>query len=207
MNSLNYFNSIAKDWNNIRVDYFKDELRDIAINSVDLKNKVVADLGAGTGFISLKVAESADIVFSIDASKNMLRELNKSAQNLGLKNIYPITGDLENLPLFDNSVDVVFINMALHNVVNPDKAIKEMRRILKEGGRVIITDVEEHDGTWATDEMNDVWLGFNHNDLTKWYEEAEFKDIAIKDTGLVAKGVSSRGDVIEPKIFMAIGTK
>ena len=36
MNSLNYFNSIAKDWNNIRVDYFKDELRDIAINSVDL---------------------------------------------------------------------------------------------------------------------------------------------------------------------------
>ena len=30
MNSLNYFNSIAKDWNNIRVDYFKDELRDIA---------------------------------------------------------------------------------------------------------------------------------------------------------------------------------
>ena len=68
MNSLNYFNSIAKDWNNIRVDYFKDELRDIAINSVDLKNKVVADLGAGTGFISLKVAESADLVFSIDAS-------------------------------------------------------------------------------------------------------------------------------------------
>lgn len=207
MSSLNYFNSIAKDWNSIRVDYFKDELRDIAINSVDLNNKVVADLGAGTGFISLKVAETANIVFSIDASKNMLRELNKSAQGLGLKNIYPITGDLENLPLFDNSVDVVFINMALHHVVNPDKAIKEMKRILKDGGRVIITDVEEHDGAWAIDEMNDVWLGFNHRDLKKWYEEAEFKDIDIKDTGLVATGVSSKGHVIKPKIFMAAGKK
>lgn len=207
MSSLNYFNSIAKDWNSIRVDYFKDELRDIAINSVDLNNKVVADLGAGTGFISLKVAETANIVFSIDASKNMLRELNKSAQGLGLKNIYPITGDLENLPLFDNSVDVVFINMALHHVVNPDKAIKEMKRILKDGGRVIITDVEEHDGAWAIDEMNDVWLGFNHRDLKKWYEEAEFKDIDIKDTGLVATGVSSKGHVIKPKIFMAVGKK
>lgn len=207
MSSLNYFNLIAKDWNSIRVGYFKDELRDIAINSVDLKNKVVADLGAGTGFISLKVAEKADIVFSIDASKNMLRELNKSAQALGLKNIYPITGDLENLPLFDNSVDVVFINMALHHVVNPNKAIKEMKRILKDGGKVIITDVEEHDGTWAIDEMNDVWLGFKHKDLRKWYEEAEFKNIDIKNTGLVAKGVSSRGHVIEPKIFMAVGIK
>lgn len=207
MSSLNYFNSIAKNWNSIRVDYFKDELRDIAINSVDLKNKVVADLGAGTGFISLKVAEKADIVFSVDASKNMLRELNKSAQGLGLKNIYPITGDLESLPLFDNSVDIVFINMALHHVVNPDRAIKEMRRILKDGGKVIITDVNEHDGEWAIDEMNDVWLGFNYKDLEKWYEEAEFKDIDIKDTGLVARGVSSRGHVIEPKIFMAVGTK
>lgn len=207
MSSLNYFNSVAKDWNSMRVDYFKDELRDIAINSVDLKNKVVADLGAGTGFISLKVAEKVDIVFSIDASKNMLRELNKSAQSLGFRNIYPITGDLENLPLFDNSVDVVFINMALHHVVNPDRAIKEMKRILKDGGKVIITDVEEHHGTWAIDEMNDVWLGFNHKDLKKWYEEAEFKDIDIKDTGLVAKGVSSKGHVIEPKIFMAVGTK
>ena len=207
MSSLNYFNSIAKNWNSIRVDYFKDELRDIAINSVDLKNKVVADLGAGTGFISLKVAEKADIVFSVDASKNMLMELNKSAQGLGLKNIYPITGDLESLPLFDNSVDIVFINMALHHVVNPDRAIKEMRRILKDGGKVIITDVNEHDGEWAIDEMNDVWLGFNYKDLEKWYEEAEFKDIDIKDTGLVARGVSSRGHVIEPKIFMAVGTK
>ena len=207
MSSLNYFNSIAKDWNSIRVDYFKDELRDIAINRVDLNNKVVADLGAGTGFISLKVAEKADIVFSIDASKNMLRELNKSAQSLSLKNIYPITGDLESLPLFDNSVDVVFINMALHHVVNPDKAIKEMKRILKDGGTVIITDVEEHDGTWAIDEMNDVWLGFNHRDLKKWYEEAKFKNIDIKDTGLVATGFSSKGHVIKPKIFMAVGTK
>lgn len=207
MSSLNYFNSIATQWNDIRVDYFKDELRDIAIKSVDLKNKVVADLGAGTGFISLKVAKDADIVFSIDESKNMLKELKKSADKLGFRNVYPITGNLESLPLFDKSVDVVFINMALHHAINPDKALKEMQRILKDDGFAIITDVKEHNGTWAISEMNDVWLGFKEQDLKKWYEDANFKDIQINDTGLTAKGVSSQGEVIEPKIFIAKGKK
>ena len=64
MNSVKYFNSIAKDWNKIRMDYFKNELREIAINSVDIKEKVIADLGAGTGFISLRVGEEANLVFN-----------------------------------------------------------------------------------------------------------------------------------------------
>ena len=50
----------------MRVDYFKDELREMAIKSVDISNKVIADLGAGTGFISLGIAKKANIVFSLD---------------------------------------------------------------------------------------------------------------------------------------------
>lgn len=207
MSSLNYFNSIAKQWNEIRVEYFRDELKNIAINSIDLKNKVVADLGAGTGFISLEAAKNADIVFSVDESKNMLKELKKSAEKLEFKNVYPITGNLENLPLFDKSVDVVFINMALHHAINPDKVLKEMQRILKDDGIAVITDVEEHNGTWAINEMNDVWLGFKEQDLKRWYEEAEFKNIEIKDTGLIATGMSSQGEIIKPKIFIAKGKK
>ncbi|MGG7079646.1 class I SAM-dependent methyltransferase [Clostridium sardiniense] len=207
MNSINYFNSIAKEWNKIRVDYFKDELREIAVNSVDIKGKVIADLGAGTGFISLRVGEEANLVFPIDSSKNMLKELHKSAKNKNLNNIYPIKGSLEDLPLFDNSVDIIFMNMALHHVVNPDVAIKEMNRVLKKDGQVIITDVEEHLGEWATEEMYDVWLGFRHDQLESWYREAGFLNIDIKSTELIARGESSKGEVIEPKIFIAKATK
>ncbi|WP_170074789.1 class I SAM-dependent methyltransferase [Paraclostridium dentum] len=207
MNSIDYFNSIAKDWNKIRVDYFKDELREIAVNSVDIKEKVVADLGAGTGFISLRIGEEAKLVFPIDSSKNMLRELQKSSKDKNLNNIYPIRGSLESLPLFDNSVDIIFMNMALHHVVNPDIAIKEMNRVLKKGGQIVITDVEEHLGIWAIEEMYDVWLGFRHEQLKSWYEEAGFSNIEIKRTGLIARGESSQNEVIEPGIFIAKGTK
>lgn len=207
MNSVKYFNSIAKDWNKIRMDYFKNELREIAINSVDIKEKVIADLGAGTGFISLRVGEEANLVFSIDSSKNMLSELYKSAKDKNLNNIYPIKGSLEDLPLFDNSVDIIFINMALHHVTNPDIAIKEMNRVLKKGGQVVITDVEEHLGEWATEEMFDVWLGFRHDQLKSWYEDAGFIDINVKSTELKARAESSKGEVIEPKIFIAKATK
>lgn len=207
MNSINYFNSIAKDWNKIRVDYFKDELREIAINSVDIKGKVIADLGAGTGFISLRVGEEANLVFPIDSSKNMLKELHKSAKDKNLNNIYPIKGSLEDLPLFDNSVDIIFMNMALHHVKNPDVAIKEMNRVLKKDGQLVITDVEKHSGEWVAKEMYDVWLGFKHDQLESWYKEAGFINIDVKSTGLIARGESSEGEVIEPKIFIAKATK
>ncbi|MDZ4993726.1 methyltransferase domain-containing protein [Clostridium perfringens] len=207
MNSVNYFNSIAKEWNRIRVEYFKDELRERAINSVDINNKVIADLGAGTGFISLEIAKKANIVFSVDSSKNMLGELYRAAKDSNLNNIYPINGEVEDLPLFDDSIDLVFMNMALHHVENPDKAIKEIYRILKQGGKVIITDVLEHNGQWAREEMFDVWLGFNYDQLINWFEEAYFKNIYVSNTGLVARGESSLGEVIEPGIFMVIAKK
>ncbi|ELC8443786.1 class I SAM-dependent methyltransferase [Clostridium perfringens] len=207
MNSVNYFNSIAKEWNRIRVEYFKDELRERAINSVDINNKVIADLGAGTGFISLEIAKKANIVFSVDSSKNMLGELYRAAKDSNLNNIYPINGEVEDLPLFDDSIDLIFMNMALHHVENPDKAIKEIYRILKPGGKVIITDVLEHNGQWAREEMFDVWLGFNYDQLINWFEEAYFKNIYVSNTGLVARGESSLGEVIEPGIFMAIAKK
>lgn len=207
MNSVNYFNSIAKEWNRIRVEYFKDELRERAINSVDINNKVIADLGAGTGFISLEIAKKANIVFSVDSSKNMLGELYKAVKDSNLNNIYPINSEVEDLPLFDDSIDLIFMNMALHHVENPDKAIKEIYRILKPGGKVIITDVLEHNGQWAREEMFDVWLGFNYDQLINWFEEAYFKNIYVSNTGLVARGESSLGEVIEPGIFMAIAKK
>lgn len=207
MSSLNYFNNIAKDWNEIRVSYFKDELRDLSINSVDVKNKTIVDLGAGTGFISLKVANDASLVFPLDSSPNMLKELYSSARKENLTNIYPIKCTAEEIPLFDNSIDIIFMNMALHHVEHPDKAIKEMFRILKVGGTIVITDVEEHDGEWAKEEMFDIWLGFNFKQLATWYADAGFKKLNIKSTGLNCKGISLKGEITQPNIFIAIGEK
>lgn len=207
MNSLDYFNSIAKEWNVIREDYFEEKLKYISISEFDVNDKICADLACGTGFISLALAEKAKLVFSIDNSRNMLRELHDTSMRENKKNIYPIRGSVDDLPLFDGSIDAVYINMGLHHIANAKEAISEMYRILKKHGTVAITDVEEHDGEWARVEMHDEWLGFSHEQIESWFKEAGFSGIKVRSTGLKCKGYSSKGEHTETGIFLASGIK
>lgn len=208
MSSKDYFNDIADKWNSMRSEYFGKEIRDLIVSRLDIKGNVIADLGCGTGFITLGLAdEGAKLVFSVDQSKNMIRELSSQKDSLGFTNIYPLISELESLPLFDNSVDGITINMALHHIQNPQQSINEMYRILKPNGTVVITDVNKHTGQWAREEMHDVWLGFDYGEITAWLESAGFKNVSIEDTKLTAKAYSSKGEYTETGIFIASGVK
>lgn len=207
MNSVKYFDDIAQNWDVIRSEYFEEKLKYAAISKTNIASKVCADLGCGTGFISLELAKTANIVFSMDVSTNMLKQIYNKAKNQGLENIYPIKASMEQIPLFDNSVDVIFTNMAMHHVENPGIAIKEMHRILRAGGKVVISDVKEHDGQWAREEMYDLWLGFNNSQIKAWLQEAGFKNIKIEDTELSCIGYSSKGEKTETGIFIAQAVK
>lgn len=207
MNSLQYFDSIAPNWNVIRSEYFEERLKYKILSMTNIKDKIVGDLGCGTGFVSLAVANEASIVFSIDNSINMLKELSASASKKDYKNIYPIKSSLDNLAIFDESLNVVFINMALHHIKNAKKAIAEMYRVLKKDGRVVISDVREHNGEWAKEEMFDEWLGFSKEQMTNWLEDAGFQNIEIENTNLSCKGYSSKGEYTETGIFLASAVK
>ena len=207
MQSVKYFNEIAGLWNNIRADYFEEALKEKIIPSNEIDGKVCADLGCGTGFVSLELAKKAQLVFAVDQSKNMLYELNRSAVSVALKNVYPITGKFENIPLFDASMDHVFTNMALHHVEDPFQAISEMYRILKNEGVIHLSDVEAHNGTWAHEEMYDVWLGFTHEQIRTWLVKAGFEQIKIESTGLHCQGYSSKGEYTKTGIFLATAVK
>ncbi|AUM94625.1 MULTISPECIES: class I SAM-dependent methyltransferase [Clostridium] len=207
MNSLQYFDSIAPNWNVIRSEYFEERLKYKILSITNIKDKIVGDLGCGTGFVSLAVANEASIVFSIDNSINMLKELSASASKKDYKNIYPIKSSLDNLAIFDESLNVVFINMALHHIKNAKKAIAEMYRVLKKDGIVVISDVREHNGEWAKEEMFDEWLGFSKEQMTNWLEDAGFQNIEIENTNLSCKGYSSKGEYTETGIFLASAVK
>lgn len=82
-----------------------------------------------------------------------------------------------------------------------------MHRVLKDAGRVVISDVYKHNGEWAKKEMYDEWLGFSESKITGWLEAANFKDIEIEDTKLEAIGVSSKGEYTKTGIFLATAVK
>ncbi|WP_066891448.1 class I SAM-dependent methyltransferase [Clostridium nigeriense] len=207
MNSVQYFDSIAEEWNVIRSEYFEERLKYKLLSITNIKDKIIADLGCGTGFVSLALANDASIVFSVDNSSNMLKQLKINAADKNYKNLYLIKSSLDNLSLFDESVDIIFINMALHHIKDAKKAISEMHRALKRDGVVIISDVMEHDGEWAREEMFDEWLGFSNDQIKSWLEEAGFNNVEIENTDLSCKGYSSKGEYTETGIFIAKAIK
>jgi len=78
-------------------------------------------------------------------------------------------------------VDVVFANMYLHHTEDPSKAINEVYRILKPGGRFILVDLNKHNHRFLVDEQFDVWMGFDQDQIKSWMGSAGFIDHEIRN--------------------------
>jgi SAM-dependent methyltransferase len=76
-------------------------------------------------------------------------------------------------------VDYAFANMYLYHVESPADAIKEMARILKPGGKLVITDLDEHKFEFLRTEQYDRWMGFKRSDVSRWFTEAGLKNVRV----------------------------
>ena len=134
--------------------------------------KVVADVGAGEGELTLRLAESAARVHAIDASREMVKLLKEKTR--AFDNVVVKKGDFESLPLYDGSCDVAIASQTLHHCPRPRKALGEAWRILKPGGRLILIDLAAHEQEWTREKLADHWLGFDADELAGWMKEAGF---------------------------------
>lgn len=106
-----------------------------------IKGDIVLDVAIGTGLVTLKVAERASKVYGIDISRPMIEEAKKKMKQMGIKNVEFSVEDAYALPLNEDMFDIVICNNALHNMMFPQKALSEMKRVLKPGGLLISTIV------------------------------------------------------------------
>ena len=163
----------------------------------------VADLGCGEGYLTIEASRWAAHVTAVDRSASVLQRGRELAARRKVSNITWKTGDLETLPLDDESVDVALLSQALHHAEDPARAIGEAARIIVPGGRVLLLDLREHNETWVRDRLGDRWTGFSEEKLRRLLADAGLENIKVtvgaRRTGdpftvLIASGVKPRVD-------------
>jgi ubiquinone/menaquinone biosynthesis C-methylase UbiE len=140
---------------------------------------VIADLGAGEGAFSLLLAQRAKQVIAVDTSARMVEVGRQQAKRQGVKNVDYRLGDMEEVPIDDASVDLVFFSQSLHHALHPERAVAEAWRILKPDGRIAILDLAKHRFEEARELYADEWLGFSEVELESTMEKAGFHGIEI----------------------------
>ena len=159
----------------------------------------VADLGCGDGYLTIEAARFARSVISIDRSADVLARGKALAARRKVSNVKWKRGELERLPIPDETVDVALLSQALHHAEHPVRALIEARRILRRGGRVLVLDLREHGEAWVRAKLGDRWLGFRDDQLRAMLDEAGFAQIDVR------VGARRSGDPFT--VLIATGTR
>jgi ubiquinone/menaquinone biosynthesis C-methylase UbiE len=176
--STEYFAEVAKKWDRLRSGYFNETIRDDAILQAQLTPRdIVADVGTGTGFMINGLAPPAAKVHGFDESPEMLKVARRNLAAFNNVELKEARGN--RLPVPDGSFDAVFANMYLHHTPDPPRAVAELARVLRPGGRLILIDVDAHDQEWMREEMAHRWLGFQRDDVRTWFGTAQLTDVNI----------------------------
>ncbi len=153
-----YFGRVAGEWDSVRDQLFGTDFTIYALLCLLPASWTVADLGCGTGNVSELLAPVVHKVLAIDQSEPMLTAARQRL--VGADNVEFIAGDLTALPVAAASVDAAVCILVLHHLPEPAAAIREMARIVKPGGTVLVVDMIAHDRPAYKQSMGHRWQGF-----------------------------------------------
>ena len=153
--------------------------------------EVVLDLGSGGGIdvlLSAKRVGPAGKAYGLDMTDEMLALANENKRKAGAQNVEFLKGEIENIPLPDNSVDVVISNCVINLSPDKNRVLQEAFRVLKPGGRFAVSDVVTR-GEIASEIRTSVllWVGcvagaLDEGEYRNKLKSAGFEQIEIEPT-------------------------
>jgi ArsR family transcriptional regulator len=166
-----FFDSAAGSWDALRSQLVGERTDLLALLALFDSDWVVGDLGCGTGHITQALAPAVARVIAVDESEAMLAA---ARGRLGaLANVELREGHIEALPLDDASLDVAVMFLVAHFMTDPARAMQEVRRVLRPGGRLLLVDLLPH-GREELAAQGHVWQGFSEEQITGWLSNAGF---------------------------------
>jgi ArsR family transcriptional regulator len=196
--SQEFFASAAAGWDRLRSDLFGDSFYLWAVLGLIDPALVVGDLGCGTGQLSETIAPYVKRVVAVDSSADMLDAARTRVG--GARNVDIRQGDLENLPIEAGELDAGVLSLVLHYSPSPARALAEVARAIRRGGRVLVVDMLPHDRQEYQQQMGHVWLGFSEKQISRLLAGAGFSDVRVR---MLPADPDAKG----PALFAAVGSR
>ncbi len=166
--------------------------------------ETVLDLGSGGGIdvlLSAKRVGPSGKAFGLDMTDQMLALAEENKRKSGLTNVHFLKGEIEDIPLPDNSVDVVISNCVINLSGDKDRVLKEAFRVLKPGGRFAVSDVVVRgEVPPAIRKSMELWVGCVAGALSDQDYLAKLASAGFENTGIEITRVYSIDDA---KDFLA----
>ena len=177
-----YFRAHAAEWDRIRKLHVADEAVEDAIRSA-LAGKPfrsLLDLGTGTGRMLELFGREIERGLGLDLSLDMLLLARDRLERAGMKHCSVRQGDIYDLPLGNDSFDVVILHQVLHFLDDGARAVREAARVLRPGGRLLVIDFAPHEMEFLREQHAHRRLGFPPDTVAQWMSAAGLEPVMHK---------------------------
>ncbi|NNC60185.1 MAG: metalloregulator ArsR/SmtB family transcription factor [Erythrobacter sp.] len=193
--AADWFASHAEEWDDLRSLHTPDAAVESALVEAlgDEPLGTLLDIGTGTGRMAELFGTGADHVVALDKSLEMLRVARAKLQHLPADRIELVQGDFYGLPFDDDRFHTVLLHQVLHYAPEPERALAEAARVLKDGGRIAIVDFAAHTHEELRERFQHVRLGFSDSQMRELLRHAGF---------VPSQAVTLEGSQLEVKVWI-----
>ncbi len=196
--SRSFFGRVGSEWQAIRRELFGFGFTEEALLGLLPTDWVVADLGCGSGDAAERLAPVVSRVLAVDREPAMLAAAENRLSDH--KNVEFIEAELDRLPFDERSLDAAIMMLVLHHQEDPQSNVREVARVLKDGGYLVIVDMVSHDRLDLVEAMQHHHLGFEEATISGW---ADYSGLVIRSIRRLHASLNGRG----PALFACIMQK